>query len=214
MDFWLPAVRTAPVSSSMLLGAVSWLLFLAALPAPGCSLAAPGCSWLLLVAPGCSSVLPAAPGSSGCSWLLLAAPGCSWLFSWLAPGCFWMFLVVPGCSWLLLALLEHSWDPLLKYILSLFTQIRLSWDILGISSCSSSCRYLRRSGLLGTFLGFRIGWLLCSRPVAHRNAKSAIRCRRPSNIKNVTAPRIRQTGSQLGLRKGLLEFPSLWQGYF
>ena len=143
LDFWWPAVRTAAVSSSMLLGAVSWLLSLAA---PACSWLLLGRSWLFLAAPGCSWLLLGATGCSRQFRLLLAAPGCSWLFLAVLLACSWLLLDVPGCSWLLLvapgpsgtflgsplevhlvaiyagpALLGHSWDSLLQLILSLFT---------------------------------------------------------------------------------------------
>ena len=90
------------------------------------------------------------------------------------------------------SLLGHSWDPplrplgrswdfLLEHILSLFTQVRLSWDTLGVLPCvswdtlgifswSTSCRYLRRSVSLGILLGSSaasLGALLGSSPGAH-----------------------------------------------
>ena len=60
---------------------------------PGCSMAAPCCTWLL----------------PGCVQHLMEAPCCSWQF----PACYWQ---LPGCSLLLLAapylLLAPPWLPL------------------------------------------------------------------------------------------------------
>ena len=100
----------------LLASAFSWLLLLAT---SDCSWLAPGCSWLLALL----SVTVAVIG-------LLA----DWFAVWQVVACqLALGIQVASCRYLPQAVLQgHPWHCLWEYILSLFTLVWLSRDILGI----------------------------------------------------------------------------------